>query len=564
MRISVKIISILVLLAAIAVIMACDTNTIPSEESTTIPVTYTVAFRSQFNDPESITEMPNPTTKTVTTPATTIDSLPTPPSMSGYRFGGWYTSPNANGASFDENYPVNDTTTLNGKITVYAYWYKFKVSFYSDSTTLYSLRGVMPPSKTVATMPSPPTPPTNFTFAGWNKASNGSGTEFIYSTPVTADIDVYAKWVSNTNTVYAVTYDSEGGTTVGTQYVVVTPPATSNVVGTLPSAPTRPFYTFDRWWEEVDDGGGQFTESTAVTKNMIVHAHWIADSGWTVTYDSQGGTAVDPQYVILSSGNTVETGTAEGSLPTPPTKRCYSFAHWYTVSDDSETEFTASTPVSTNTPVYAKWTWNYPSTEYPERTPPFAPGDYGPSCVGKVFYIEEGSNGYRGLEAAPANWVVTGDPYVEWINGDPQVDETTKETYQRTQLTLNGKTSTAIGIVNGEEVGLTNSKAIMAQVEAVGGTTIPYAAKLCLDYSVGEGAHIYDDWFLPSRDELAQLYATQDKTHWWGFAEDYYWTSSEYSAKNAWSQHFTTGEQIGTYKNYQRLVRPVRRFVFVE
>jgi len=472
--------------------------------------------------------------------------------MSGYNFGGWYTAPNASGYSFDENYPVNDTTTFNEKLTVYAYWYKYKVSFYSDSTTLYSLRGIMPPSKTVATMPSPPTK-TGYTFAGWNTASNGSGAEFIYSTPVTtADINVYAKWVSNTNTVYAVTYDSEGGTTVGTQYVT---PSGSNV-GTLPSDPTRPFYTFDRWWEEADDGGGQFTAGIAVTKNMIVHAHWIAAPGCTVTYDSQGGTAVDPQYVIPS-------GTAVGTLPTPPTKRCYTFAGWYTDTAYT-TPFTASTPVSTNTPVYAKWTWNYPSTEYPLRTPPFAPGDYGPSCVGKVFYIEEGSNGYSGLEAASANWVVTGDPYVEWINGDPQVDETTTETYQRTQTTLNGNTSTAIGIVNGEEVGLTNSKAIIAQVAAVGGTDIPYAAKLCLDYSVGEGGYVFDDWFLPSRDELAQLYATQDKTHWWGFAEDYYWTSSEYSAKSAWSQHFTTGEQTGTYKSYQRLVRPVRRFVFVE
>ena len=113
MRISVKIISILVLLTAIAVIMACDTNTIPSEESTTLPVTYTVAFRSQFNDPESITTMPNPTTKTVTTPATTIDKLPTKPTMSGYIFGGWYTAPNASSYSFDENYPVNDATTFN-------------------------------------------------------------------------------------------------------------------------------------------------------------------------------------------------------------------------------------------------------------------------------------------------------------------------------------------------------------------------------------------------------------------------------------------------------------------
>jgi uncharacterized repeat protein (TIGR02543 family) len=561
MKISVKIISILVLLAAIAAIMACDTNTIPSEDSSNLPVTYTVAFRSQFNDPASITEIPDPTTKTVTTPATTIDSLPTPPSMKDpitnkptYYFGGWYTAPDGHGDRFNENYPVNDLTTFNGKKTVYAYWYKYKVTYKSGTT---DLAATMTTSPTVEALPAPPTR-TGYTFVGWNTASNGSGIEFMANTDLTSIVDsdksliVYAQWFENTTpvtSIYAVTYNGNGGTDVGTQYVIS--PVTK--VAALPANPTRLFYQFNSWNTKADGTGSTFDTSITVTENITVYAKWDSTPGCTVTYDSQGGTAVDPQYVIPS-------GTKVGTLPVP-TKRCYSLAGWY--KDTAYTiPFTADTTVSANITVYAQWTWDYPNpATYPLITPPFKVGDYGPSCVGKVFYIEEGSNGYSGLEAAPANWVVTGDPYAVWINGDPQVDETTTETYQRTQLTLNGNTSTAIGIVSGKEVGLTNSEAIMAQVEAVGGTTIPYAAKLCLDYSVGEGVYVSADWFLPSRDELAQLYATQDKTHWWGFAEDYYWTSSEYSAKNAWSQHFTTGEQIGTYKSYQRLVRPVRRFV---
>jgi hypothetical protein len=155
----------------------------------------------------------------------------------------------------------------------------------------------------------------------------------------------------------------------------------------------------------------------------------------------------------------------------------------------------------------------------------------------------------HGLEAAPSNWVVTGDPSSTWISGDIQTDADGNE-YDKTQITLNGNTSTAIG------TGLANSTAIITQSELT--ASAGSAAKLCRDYRGGG----LDDWFLPSKDELAQLYANQDVNRWGGFAEDYYWTSSEYNAKNAWSQHFITGKQPGTYKSYERLVRPVRAFAF--
>jgi hypothetical protein len=75
-----------------------------------------------------------------------------------------------------------------------------------------------------------------------------------------------------------------------------------------------------------------------------------------------------------------------------------------------------------------------------------------------------------------------------WINGDPQVDEN-DDIYQKTQSTTNGNTSEAIG------TGLANSNAIVAQVEEAGGTDIPYAAALCLDYSVGAGDYLLTTGF---------------------------------------------------------------------
>jgi hypothetical protein len=158
----------------------------------------------------------------------------------------------------------------------------------------------------------------------------------------------------------------------------------------------------------------------------------------------------------------------------------------------------------------------------------------------------------HGLEAAPPNWYEAGEgPTESWINGDP-VTDADGQTYQQTQSTLNGNTSTAIG------TGLANSNAIVAQA---GATTIMYTAKLCLDYSVGEGSYLYNDWFLPSKDELAQLYANRDVKRSGGFTDDNgYWSSSEYGQWDSWSQYFSDGRQTGTSKGTGRLVRPVRAF----
>jgi uncharacterized repeat protein (TIGR02543 family) len=288
-----------------------------------------------------------------------------------------------------------------------------------------------------------------------------------------------------------------------------------------------------------------FTATTPVTENITVYAQWTQTPGFTVTYNSYGGTSVDPQYVISPATNV-------GSLPANPSKRCYAFDGWYTEPNGAGDAFDESTPVTKDVTVYANWTWAYPSTAYPLITPPLEIGDYGPSCIGKVFYITNG--GLHGLEVAPSNWYEGGEgPSVAWIYGDPAKDEN-DEVYQKTQSTVNGNTLTAIN------TGLANSNAIVAQVTAAGGTTTPYAAKLALDYSVGEGTYKFDDWYLPSKDELAQIYANRDVKRSGGFSDEGYWSSSEYGQWDAWSQWFDDGRQTGTYKSGGRFVRPIRSF----
>ncbi|MEI7981909.1 MAG: DUF1566 domain-containing protein [Bacteroidota bacterium] len=107
-----------------------------------------------------------------------------------------------------------------------------------------------------------------------------------------------------------------------------------------------------------------------------------------------------------------------------------------------------------------------------------------------------------------------------------------------------GGTSTAIG------TGSTNSNMIIAQ----NGANRAYAAGLARGYTGGG----YNDWFLPSKDELNQMYL--QKTVIGGFSSDYYWSSSESKANSTWFQSFGLGAQYDYNKNYTACVRAVRAF----
>jgi hypothetical protein len=111
---------------------------------------------------------------------------------------------------------------------------------------------------------------------------------------------------------------------------------------------------------------------------------------------------------------------------------------------------------------------------------------------------------------------------------------------------VTGATGTAIG------TGQANTTAIVT-VQGAGS----YAAQLCNDLTVGG----YNDWFLPSKDELDKLYI--NKVAIGGFAVggvSGYWSSSEYSASHARAQRFGDGYQNYSHKLNTYRVRAVRAF----
>jgi hypothetical protein len=110
---------------------------------------------------------------------------------------------------------------------------------------------------------------------------------------------------------------------------------------------------------------------------------------------------------------------------------------------------------------------------------------------------------------------------------------------------ISGADGTAIG------TGAQNTIDIMNGCSSAG-----IAARLCGDLVLGG----YSDWYLPSKDELNQLYL--NKVAIGGFNDGLaYWRSSEGDNDRAWEQGFNQGSQWSYYKDYGfDIVRAVRTF----
>lgn len=96
-----------------------------------------------------------------------------------------------------------------------------------------------------------------------------------------------------------------------------------------------------------------------------------------------------------------------------------------------------------------------------------------------------------------------------------------------------------------------------------------HAAKLCLNYIRIYHGLTYDDWFLPSKDELDAMYVNlvsgtdqneEIYTRISGFKNYNYWSSSEFNVSYVWSQNFGDGKQEHRSQLMDYYVHPVRAF----
>jgi len=159
---------------------------------------------------------------------------------------------------------------------------------------------------------------------------------------------------------------------------------------------------------------------------------------------------------------------------------------------------------------------------------------------GVVFWIDE--TGQHGLVCAKEDQS-TG---VRWFAG----------TFGVTRATGNGPFS-----------GELNTSIIISSQVSIGDDGNDYAAQICNDLQITEGGKTYGDLYLPPKEELNMMYqnkatidATATANGGSAFADDYYWSSTEFFSNNSWFQSLSTGFQCDAMKHLSCRVRAVRAF----
>ncbi len=284
----------------------------------------------------------------------TVPANPTKASTSTkmYTFAGWYEG--SSQSTYDFNTPVTESFTLT------AHWTEtniYAVSFYSQvGGTNPVLRGsVTVLHGNTISQPVTPVAPARMTFNGWYEYTiDDQGrvvptAEFDFSTPVTKNYDLVVVWDPYKYTVdfYSVTTTDSTMHKVGTMenQEVFGAPTAITVVN-----PVRAGYSF-LGWSTSENGEVEYTDMLTrdlpVRDNRVLNLYAIWVIQYTVTFDSNGGTAVQSQKV--DSGSTAIRPTNPSKDPT--TGMTYEFGGWY----KEGTLYNFTEAVTGNTTLIAQW-----------------------------------------------------------------------------------------------------------------------------------------------------------------------------------------------------------------
>ena len=256
---------------------------------------------------------------------------PADPYRSGYAFGGWYDSSNTLWNFTTRT--VDDDTILTAKWIGNTYI----VAFNSVGGSYVAPQIVNHGDLAIKPVPDPTKD--GFIFGGWD-----DGALYLFDVPVTSNITLTARWAPEQCTVIFSGNEGTPSVTIETVPYNALAPAAPSVA--------RAGYIWDGYW---------YTESTCeyrwnfaidkVTDNITLYAGWIADAPsiptYNVLFDTAGGSIVTPNPQVVNEGSTAAEPTT--------TKAGFEFGGWFTDTSYLYRFNFATTPITSNITLYAKW-----------------------------------------------------------------------------------------------------------------------------------------------------------------------------------------------------------------
>lgn len=184
---------------------------------------------------------------------------PTEPTKPDHKFGGWYT---------DEGLtiPYDFTTEVTTDLTLYVKWKELhSVQFrVRNPSNLSEVIRVEVPDGDMVSPPDTPIMVGDQRLYKWSTTPEGS--PFDFSTPITSNTTIWGHWVQSA----VVTFESNGGSEVATQYVTVAARVAE------PEQPVKLGFGFDGWYKEPEFTTRFTFTSGRANSNMTLYAKWIS------------------------------------------------------------------------------------------------------------------------------------------------------------------------------------------------------------------------------------------------------------------------------------------------
>jgi len=141
---------------------------------------------------------------------------------------------------------------------------------------------------------------------------------------------------------YTVSIDPNNGDSV-----VKTPGVAKGSTITRPTNPAKAGFSFAGWFTDYELTVPWSFSADTVTENMTLYAKWTTASVFTVSFNTDGGGAVD-DITDVEDGSII-------TAPAPPSKSGFTFAGWFKDAGLTDDWVFATDTVTENRTLYAKW-----------------------------------------------------------------------------------------------------------------------------------------------------------------------------------------------------------------